>query len=82
MYHKTDVLGLQAFLLENFNIWAGNGSCVEEIWKGYTVKFSRVSKIILPQTILSKDLDPEYYNKDVKRLKVKARKMYSKRKLG
>ena len=82
MYHKTDGLVLQAFHREKFNLWAGNGSCVEEIWKGYTVKFSRVSKIILPQTILSKDLDPEYYNKDVKRLKVKARKMYSKRKLG
>jgi endonuclease/exonuclease/phosphatase family metal-dependent hydrolase len=34
-YHKTDVLGLQAFLREKFNLWAGNGSCVEEIWESY-----------------------------------------------
>ena len=35
VYHKTDVLGLQAFLRERFNLWAGNGSCVVEIWKIY-----------------------------------------------
>ena len=33
VYHKTDVLGLQAFLREKLKMWAGNGSCVEEIWK-------------------------------------------------
>jgi hypothetical protein len=25
VYHKTDVLGLQAFLWEKFNLWGGNG---------------------------------------------------------
>jgi hypothetical protein len=35
VYHKTDVLGLQAFLREKFELWAGNGSCVEEIWNSY-----------------------------------------------
>jgi len=29
-----------------------------------------------------KNLYPEYHNKEVKRLKVKVRKMYNKRKLG
>jgi len=33
VYLKTDVLGLQAFLREKCNLWAGNGSCVEDIWK-------------------------------------------------
>jgi hypothetical protein len=28
VYHKTDVLGLQAFLREKFELWAGNGSSV------------------------------------------------------
>ena len=37
VYHKTDVLGLQAFLQEKFKPWAGNGSYVEEIWKSYKV---------------------------------------------
>jgi hypothetical protein len=35
VYHKTDVLGLQAFLREKFELWAGNGSSVEEIWDSY-----------------------------------------------
>jgi hypothetical protein len=35
LYHKKDVLGLQAFLREKFNLWAGNGSCVKKIWNNY-----------------------------------------------
>jgi hypothetical protein len=35
VYHKVDILGLQACLREKFNIWAGNGSCLEEKWKSY-----------------------------------------------
>jgi hypothetical protein len=31
VYNKTDVLGLQKFLRENFLFWASNSSCVEEI---------------------------------------------------
>jgi hypothetical protein len=34
------------------------------------------------KTILNKNPDSEYYNKEVKRLKVKVRKMYNKRKFG
>ena len=36
----------------------------------------------MPQKILSKNPDPEYFHKEVKRLKVKVRKRYSKRKFG
>jgi hypothetical protein len=42
----------------------------------------RGSNVNLPQKILSKILDPEYYNKEVKGLKAKFRKMYNKRKFG
>ena len=42
----------------------------------------RGDKTLCTSTILSKNPDPEYYNKEVKRLKVKVRKMYSKRKFG
>jgi hypothetical protein len=35
LYHKTDVLGLQAFLREKFNLWAGSGRCIEEIWNNF-----------------------------------------------
>jgi hypothetical protein len=29
VYHKTDILGLEAFLRKNFKLQAGNGSCAE-----------------------------------------------------
>ena len=61
-----------------FNRWAGNGSCVEEIWKSYKEGI----KLYVPQKSLSKNPDPEYYNKEVKWLKVKVRKMNSEIKFG
>ena len=82
MYHKTDVLRLQAFLWGKFNVRAGNGSCVEEIRKRYKDIILEGTKRYVPQTVASNNPDPEYYNKEVKRLKVKVRKMYSKRKFG
>ena len=53
MNHKTDVLGLQVFLREKFNLWAGNGSCVElqrYNFRGY--------QMYVPQKILSKNPEP------------------------
>jgi len=82
LYHKTDILGLQAFLQDKCNLWAGNGSCIEEIWKNFKDIIFKGIKCYVPQKILSKNLDPEYYNKEVKQLKIKVRKMYSKRKFG
>jgi len=35
VYHKTDVLALQALLRDKFGIWASNGRCVEEIWNNF-----------------------------------------------
>jgi len=29
VYHKADILNLEAFLREKFNLWAGNGSYVD-----------------------------------------------------
>jgi hypothetical protein len=31
LYHKTNILGLQAFLQDTFKLWARNGNCLEEI---------------------------------------------------
>ena len=73
VYHKTDVLRLQEFLRENFYLWSGNGSCVEDIWKSYDIIFEGIKRYVPPK-ILGKNPDPEYYNKEVKRLKVKVRK--------
>jgi hypothetical protein len=56
--------------------------CVEEIWKRYKdIVFEGVERSV-PHKILSKNLDPEYYNREVKRLKVKVRRVYNKRKFG
>jgi len=71
VYHKTDLLGLQAFLREKFYLCPGNGSCVEDIRKSYKDIIFEGIKRYLPHKILSKNPDPEYYNKEVKRLKVK-----------
>jgi DNA topoisomerase IB len=44
LYQKTDITGSQAFLRDEFNLWAGNGSCVEEIWKNIKDKMSKALK--------------------------------------
>jgi hypothetical protein len=77
LYHKTDVLGLQAFLMEKFKLWAGSGSCVEEIWNNFKDIIFKAIQRYVPQKTLSKDPDPEYYSREVKRLKVKVRKVYN-----
>jgi len=35
VYNKTDVSGLQIFLRDKFEVWASNGSNVEEIWNNF-----------------------------------------------
>ena len=79
-YHKTYIFGLQAFIRNTSNVWAGNGSCVEVIWKNFKDIILEGIKCYVPQKILNKIPYPEYYNKEIKRLKVKVRKMYNKRK--
>jgi hypothetical protein len=82
LYHKTNVLGLQTFLREKFTLEAGNGSCVEEIWKSYRDTVFEGMERSVPHKSLSKNPDPEYYDREVKRLKVKVRRAYNKRKFG
>jgi len=81
VYHKTKVTGLQSFFRGKFAEWASNGSCVEEIWKHFKVIVFESINCFVPQTILRKNPDPEYYNKEVKWLKVKVRRINNKRKL-
>jgi hypothetical protein len=80
--HKTNVLGLQTFLRDKHANWAGNGRCVEEIRNNLkNILFDSIERFV-PHKILRKNSDPEYYNKEVKRLKVKVRKARNRRKLG
>jgi hypothetical protein len=61
MYHKTDVLALQAFLREKFYLWAGNGSCVEDIRESYKDIIFEGIKRYVPHRIMGKNPNPQYY---------------------
>jgi len=84
MYHKTNVTGLQRFLRGKFASWASNCRCVQKIWKGFKEIFFNSINRIVPHKILRKIPNSAFYscNKEVKRLKVKFRRVYNKRKLG
>jgi hypothetical protein len=76
------MLGLQQFFRDKLQTWANNGSCVEDMWKNYKdIAFEGIERFV-PHKILKRNPDPEYYNKEVKRLKVKVRRAYNRRKLG
>jgi hypothetical protein len=82
LYHKTDVLGFQSFFREKFKLWAGSGSCVEDIWSNFKDIILEGIKRYVPRKMLSKNPDPEYYNRKVKRLKARVRKAYNRSKYG
>jgi len=60
----------------------GNRSCEEEIWNNFKEIVSESIEGFVPHKILRKNLDREYYSKEVKRLNIKVRKAYNRRKLG
>jgi hypothetical protein len=64
LYHKVKVLGLETFLRDKFAISASNDRCVEE----ENIIFESIERFI-PHKILIKNSDPEYYNKEAKKLK-------------
>ena len=74
VYHKIDVLGLQTFLQDKLAIWASNGKCMEDTWKNFKEIVHEGIERFVPHKLLIKCPDPEYYNKEVKRLKSKIRK--------
>jgi hypothetical protein len=55
---------------------------VEEIWSNFKEIVSECVERFVPHKILRNNPDPEYYNKEVKRLKKKVRKAYNGKKLG
>ena len=82
VYKNTDVSSLQTFLHNKFVDWASNGSNVEEIWHDFkNIVYESIERFVRHKT-LRKNSDPEYYNKEIKRLKSKVRKEHNRRKLG
>jgi hypothetical protein len=55
---------------------------VEEIWNNFKNIVRKSLERFVSYKILRKNSDPEYYNKEIKRLKSKIRKAYNRRKLG
>jgi hypothetical protein len=82
VYQKANVLGLQTFLRDKFSIWASNGRSVEEISNNFKNIILEGIERFIPHKILRKISNPEYYNKEVKKLKLKVRNVYNRRKLG
>jgi hypothetical protein len=72
---------LQIFLRDKFTFWASNGRNVEEIWNNLKNIVDESIERFVPRKTLRKNSDPEYYNKEIKRLKSKVRKEYNRRKL-
>jgi hypothetical protein len=63
-------------------MWASNGRCVEEVWNNFKNTILERIERLIPHKILRKNSDPEYYNKEVKKFKLKVTKAYNRRKLG
>ena len=82
VYNKTDIIGLQTFLWDKYEAWSSNGKSVEEIWDNFKNIVYESLEQFVPHKKIRKNSDPEYYNKEIKRLKSKVRKVYNKRKLG
>jgi len=81
-YHKTNVLGVQYFLWDKLPTWPNNGSSEEDTWKNFKdIAFEGIESFV-PHKILKINLDSEYYNKEVRRLKVKVGRAYNRRKFG
>ena len=76
VYHKTNILGLQRFHRGKFTSWVSNGGWVEEIWTSFKETVFESINRILPHKIMRKNPDTEYYNREVKRLKAKVRRVH------
>ena len=82
LHNKTYVSGLHTFLRNKFVVWESNGSSVEGIWNIFkNIVYEYIERFV-PHKILRKNSDPEFYNKEIKRLNSKVIKAYNKRKLG
>jgi hypothetical protein len=82
IYNTTDISGLQNFLRDKLAGWASNGSSVEEIRNNFKNIVCESVERFVPHKVLRKNSDPEYYNKEIKRIKSKVRKAYNEGKLG
>jgi hypothetical protein len=79
---EANILGLQTFLPDKFAIWASSDRVDEAVCNYFKNIILESIERFIPQNILRNKSNPEYYNKEVKKLKLKVRKAYNRRKLG
>jgi hypothetical protein len=79
VYNKTHILGLGILVWEMFSTWASNSRSVEEVWANFKAFLCQGIEQFVPYKTLRRNVDPEYYNREVIRLKVKVRKEYHRR---
>jgi len=82
LHNKTDIIGLQTFLWNKFETWVSNGKSIGEIWNNFKNIVQESIELYVQHNKLRKNSYPEYYNKEIKRLKTNVRKVYNKTKLG
>jgi hypothetical protein len=73
VYSKPNILDLHTFLRENFSSRPNSERCVEEVLVNFKAILCQKIEKFVAHKMLRKHLDPEYYYKEVKCLKVKAR---------
>jgi hypothetical protein len=61
--------------LKDFIMLPGN---VNEKWQRYKEIMTEIQKDFIPEKTMKENRDPTYYNKEVKTLKIKARRIYNK----
>ena len=76
LYKKADVGAFQNFLRENYGEWASKGATVEEVWNGFKSILNYAVDRYVPSKHTKENGDPEYYNKTIRKLKIRARKLH------
>jgi Reverse transcriptase (RNA-dependent DNA polymerase)/Endonuclease-reverse transcriptase len=77
-YNRADQVGIMTRLeerLKDFIMLPGN---INEKWQLYKEIMTEIQKDFIPEKTMRENRDPAYYNKEVKTLKRKARRIYNK----
>ena len=80
-YKRANALEVKSLFESKYNNWVdGCSDDIEEIWQDFKMVCKKIREKCVPSKVLVKNNDPPYYNKKVKILKMKCRKVYNKEK--
>ncbi|KAJ4451854.1 hypothetical protein ANN_03332 [Periplaneta americana] len=78
-YNKTDINGLQGYLIDQHNKFLDEDKNMDQVWENFKRILIEATSKYVPYKIVKSNSDPEYYTKYVRQLKKKARRAYNKR---